>query len=115
MRVSGEVGGVDTDVDIAAASAIDVVALGESSGRATMDIDVDGVLVEGVRLSSGTELLSTGETLLDNTVEGNEGLSLAKAAWNYFLPHNDSSYRIHNPEFFDQVFVNTAHTIDTTW
>jgi hypothetical protein len=115
LTVSGTVNDVDTDVDITAASTINSIELTESHGRAAMNIDVDGTLVENVQLGGDTSLLSTGENLLDNTVVGNQGLDLAKCLWNYFLIHNDSSHGIHNPSFVDGIFVATFDMIDTLW
>jgi hypothetical protein len=115
VRVSGDVGGVSMDVDITAASTIDSIELTETHGRAAMNIEIDGTLVEHVRLSSDTELLASGDTLLDNSVLNNNGLALAKCCWNYFLVHNDGSHGIHNPGFVDQIFVSTLEVIGSIW
>ena len=102
-------------VDITAASTINSIVLTEYHGRVAMDIDVDGTLVTNVRLSSDTDLLTAGGSLLDNAVAGNNGLVLAKAGWNYFMVHNDGSHGIHNPEFVNDIFVNTTTTIFAAW
>ena len=115
VQVTGDVDEVETEVDITSTSVIGVIELSETHGRVAMSIIVDGVLYEHVRLSSDTELLSSGDSLLDNSVTDNSGLVLAKAGWNYFLIHNDGSHGIHNPEFVNDIFVNTASMIDTTW
>jgi len=115
VRLSGTVGGVDTDIDVDATTVVGTVVVTESHGRAAMNIVLDGALLEGVRLASGTELLGAGGNLLDNAVAGNSGEILAKCVWNFFMLENDASHGIHNPGFFTNVIVNSTDVILATW
>ena len=116
VTCSGAVSGVDTDLDITAATVIGSVELTEYRGRAAMNIELDGTLLEQVQLGEGTTLLSAGaENLVDNTVVNNHGDTLAKCCWNYFLLHNDGSHGIHNPSFLNTIVVKTTSEIQMTW
>ena len=98
LKAMGE-GGVD--VLITATSVVTDIVLTESHGRQAMDLDVDGVHYSHVTLASGT-------TVGDGTLLSSDaGLLIAKAGWNYFLLHNDSSEGVHNPSFVSDVLAAT--------
>ena len=98
----------DTDVDITAASSISHVELLESHGRQAMDITVDGITYEHIRIISDTLMKNAAGTELEiNILSSDRGQIIAKAGWNYFLLHGDGSHGIHNPSFTRDV-INAA-------
>lgn len=115
VRLSGTSGGSPADIDVDADTVIGAIVITESHGRAAMNIELDGALLEGVRLASDTELLGAGGNLLDNAVASNNGVILAKCVWNFFMLENDASHGIHNPGFYTNVIVNSTNVIQATW
>ncbi len=90
----------DTDVDITAASSISHVEFLESHGRQAMDITVDGITYEHIRIISDTMMKNAAGTELEiNILSSDRGQIIAKAGWNYFLLHGDASEGVHNPSF----------------
>ncbi|MHC4971901.1 MAG: carboxypeptidase-like regulatory domain-containing protein [Planctomycetota bacterium] len=100
------IGDIDLDADNHP-----MITLTEYRGRQAMNISVNGVWVNNVRMAGDTRVVANGAdpvetdpTLLDT---GN-GQILAKAGWNVWLIHGDGSHGIHYPSFTNAVLVNTA-------
>ncbi len=83
----------ESDVNITDGSSVTAVEFNETHGRLAMNITVDGVVYEHVRLARDTEVASG--TLIDSDA----GQLIAKAGWNYFLIEGDGSEGVHNPSF----------------
>lgn len=83
----------ESDVNITNGSSVTAVEFNETHGRLAMNITVDGVVYEHVRLARDTEV--AGDTLIGSDA----GQLIAKAGWNYFLIEGDGSEGVHNPSF----------------
>lgn len=101
------------DVVVASPRTATAVVLTEYHGRTAMDITLDnGEFYSHVTLSSATVSdggAGTGSLVSDNTAGtySTNGQNIAKAAWNYFLLHSDSSNGVHNPSFYYDIIVAT--------
>lgn len=120
VEVTGtDAAGAPLTVVIGATSVVGEILFEESHGRAAMSIDVDngsGVIHVGhCRLNSDTQILVSGTPdgrLLSNTFSTADDV-LARAQWNYFLIHADSSGGIHNPGWVTQILAATNAELDT--
>ena len=83
-----------SDVTITNARKVTAIELTEYHGRQAMNITVSGITYEDVRLASDTRVGYFG-----TLISSDYGQIIAKAGWNYFLLHGDSSEGIHNPTF----------------
>ncbi len=117
VRITGDVGGTATTIDITGTSVINSIELLDSHGRSAMNIDVDGVVYGGVQLNGGTQIIAGGSPdgrLLSNSYSNAEDI-LAKSCWNFFVMHNDSSSGIHNPGWVTEIIAATSAQLSTNW
>jgi hypothetical protein len=94
-----------TDVLITFTSNVSTVSLTEYHGRSSMNITVDGVTYNNVRLNSDTAV--GGGTLLSSPA----GQLIAKASWNYWLVHGDGSMGVHNPGWVISVLTESIKAL----
>lgn len=117
VRVTGLVNNVSTTTDITNTSVVHVAAVVESHGRSAMNIMVNSVLYEGVRVNSDTQIIDGGTPngrLLANTYSSIE-LIIGKALWNLSLIESDKSFGIHNPGLVTELIEATSAQLTTNW
>ena len=89
----------ESDVNISNGSVVTAVESAESHGRQAMNITVDGVVYEHVRLASDTDVVDSAGNSVGTLLASDAGQIIAKAGWNYFLIEGDGSEGVHNPSF----------------
>ncbi len=104
MLVLVKMGPDESDVEITAASAVTEVHFTETHGRQAMDLTVDGITYEHIRMGRDTLVKNAGGNELGTFLEASESAqSIAKAGWNFFLIEGDGSEGVHNASFTFQV------------
>ncbi|HEX5054833.1 MAG TPA: carboxypeptidase regulatory-like domain-containing protein [Planctomycetota bacterium] len=117
VRITGTVNGSSATTDVTAASVLGPITILDSHGRAAMNLTIDNVLYEGVQINGNTQILVEGTAhgrLLANDYSAAEQI-LARALWNYFMLHNDSSWGVHNPGKVTEVLAATAAQLTANW
>ena len=89
----------ESDVNITRGSAVTAVEFVESHGRQSMNITVDDVVYEHVRMGRDTDVIDPDGNSVGTLLASDAGQRIVKAGWNYFLIEGDGSEGVHNPSF----------------